>query len=640
MRLLSLLPRAAGAALLGAFAGAAWLVLTYAVWPAIEFHTDRDLPAAASGFYPVERNDLETFVWTAPQASITLPGLDRRSSWTCSVTFRGARPDPATLPDVAFAVDGSVVAHRRATNDYRTIDVQAPAVAQKRGLQLSIAVSTPFVPGPADRRQLGVMIRSLRCAPTGGAVALPPARTLRQAAIAAGLFGAGAGLVGVTAGSAVGAAFALASAQSLAMACGVAPFSEFPELAVAFAFWITLALVIGVILVQRLRGQPLRNTARFAAIFAAGALYLKLLVLLHPGKFIGDAMVHAHRLMAVVGGHYLFTSTAPGNYEFPNAIGLYVVAAPFRVLVQDPVVLLRIVTAVADTLAGLLLYAMVVRAWRDRLTAAMAIALATFVPLAFDIHAVGDLTSSFGQSLSVVSVALFTWPALEPTSLVAMTLATIATAGAFLSHTSTFALLFATALLTAAVYWLWTQPVLRRAAAAVLVCLIVATALSLGLYYRHFGSVYRLQYDRIRSEVTHAQPATATAQQPVAGGPGSRPISVRIAAVPGSLNACFGWPILALAAIGLWRLARAGNGDRLTPAVLAWLAACAAFLVLGVLTPIDTRYYPAAIPVVAILAAAGARWGWKRGSAVRLGTAALLVLIVVRATLNWIRWIH
>jgi hypothetical protein len=62
--------------------------------------------------------------------------------------------------------------------------------------------------------------------------------------------------------------------------------------------------------------------------------------------------------------------------------------------------------------------------------------------------------------------------------------------------------------------------------------------------------------------------------------------------------------------------------------------------VLGVLTPIDTRYYPAAIPVVAILAAAGARWGWKRGSAVRLGTAALLVLIVVRATLNWIRWIH
>ena len=51
---------------------------------------------------------------------------------------------------------------------------------------------------------------------------------------------------------------------------------------------------------QHWRGRPLRNTARFAAAFSAGALFLKLLVLLHPNMPVGDAMFHAHRFQGVL----------------------------------------------------------------------------------------------------------------------------------------------------------------------------------------------------------------------------------------------------------------------------------------------------------------------------------------------------
>ena len=85
-------------------------------------------------------------------------------------------------------------------------------------------------------------------------------------------------------------------------------------------------LVAGTWVAERVQGPTFRNTARFVAAFAAAALYLKLLVLLHPPMPVGDAVFQAHRFEWVLSGRYYFTSIAPGGYEFPYAIGLYVVA--------------------------------------------------------------------------------------------------------------------------------------------------------------------------------------------------------------------------------------------------------------------------------------------------------------------------
>ena len=45
--------------------------------------------------------------------------------------------------------------------------------------------------------------------------------------------------------------------------------------------------------------------------------------------------------------------------------------------------------------------------------------------------------------------------------------------------------------------------------------------------------------------------------------------------------------------------------DQLTLATIGWGCACLAFLVLGILTPVDMRYYLTAIPALAVAAGIG-----------------------------------
>src|SRR5262245_64169370 len=111
------------------------------------------------------------------------------------------------------------------------------------------------------------------------------------------------------------------------------------------------------LLTQARRRTALRNTARFAVAFSAAALFLKLLVLLHPNMGVGDTMFHAHKFQAVLAGNLYFTSIAPGGYAFPYPPGLYVFTSLFAGLVRRgtaDMALLRIVCASADAAAGLL----------------------------------------------------------------------------------------------------------------------------------------------------------------------------------------------------------------------------------------------------------------------------------------------
>jgi hypothetical protein len=97
----------------------------------------------------------------------------------------------------------------------------------------------------------------------------------------------------------------------------------------------------------------------------------------------------------------------------------------------------------------------------------------------------------------------------------------------------------------------------------------------------------------------------------------------------------FGMPLLALAAFGGWWQYTRAAADRLSLTAAGWLAACAAFLLLGVLTPVDMRYYLAAIPAIAILAARGAACAWERGGAWRVAAAAGLAWIVMTGIHTW-----
>lgn len=640
------LARAAAVALLGAMAGAVCFVLAYVPHSDLAFEMDRDLPSNVSGIHPPEREGDLTFAWTSGRAELTLDGIDRRVTWVCALRFRGGRPARHAQPVVDVAVDGIRLASITATNEYQTFEITVPTRGRD-GLALTMTVSPTMVPGPADRRELGVQLDRLACRPEAGSIALPPTHAIGSAMLAGSAFGAALSLLNITAVSAVGATVLIAAAQGVMFSMGPAPYGAYGRHAVRLALWIALATVVVAYGLQWLTRRPLRNTARFVVAFAAAVLYLKLLGLLHPSKMLVDAVFQAHRLEWVLGGRYFFTQPMPGGVQFPYAIALYVIAAPWSLLTDDFVTLLRVVVVVFEVIAGALLYVMVVRTRGTRLEGAVAAALFSLVPMAFWYTGNANLTNVFGQAvacMAVVAAATLSLQVGRPGHVIGLT---AIVSLAFLSHVSTFAILAVTLVALATCYWTVGGPALRTPARRILLATGVAVLLSLVAYYGHFGEVYKQAF-RVRAD------AAPTAVAPNAVQPGQPPA---LPSLPGrTLEAmnltgqAIGWPVLLLAAAGAWRFIATGTRDRLACAVIAWAVAYAAFLGVGLMR-VDAQYQRysfefvgrvafATCPAAALLAAYGVVWAWRAGVIARIGSIALLLLTIAGAVTAWLGWIR
>ncbi|CAN5491622.1 hypothetical protein BH23ACI1_BH23ACI1_14130 [soil metagenome] len=625
------LGRAIAAGALGGMAGALFLALFYGFNPVLRIDFDHDVPRLlVRGIHPPERDRESglTFVWTQGDMALRLPGLDRSAEWVMDLRLRAPRPDPADRPDLAFFADGVLLMTRAAPHDFEQVQVTIPArPQQRRGGLISMQVSSTFVPGPEDTRSLGVQVDSIALTPAS--IVLPPRRAFAGAAGAGAIMGVAMALIGVITMTAVGAATLVGAGAAAQIARGFAPHTDFPTDMVTAALSIAIALVAGVWTTERVRRGALRNTARFAVTFSACALFFKLLVILHPNMPVGDAMFHAHRFQGVLAGTIYFTSIAPGNYLFPYAPGMYLFTAPLAGAVTrgaSDMALLRIVVLSVDTLAALALYFMAARRWNDRTAGAIAVALYHLIPLEFRVITVGNLTNAFAQSLSIVALALMVSSRVRLDALVGTALLTGVLTAAFASHTSTFPLLFLAATLAGLLYYLRGGPRLRSSAFAVLLAAAGAFILAIVLYYAHFGETYRAEFARISAETTTAAPDA-----------GGRGIGDRFAIVPYYLSTYFGWPALLLAGFGAWRLWRSGARDRLTLALAGWSLSCLLFMLIGILTPVDMRYYLAAIPALALAGgfAASRLWtelGHRRGIA-----AVLLAWLLRLGLLSWWR---
>ncbi len=205
---------------------------------------------------------------------------------------------------------------------------------------------------------------------------------------------------------------------------------------------------------------------------------------------------------------------------------------PFAGLVRRgaaDMTLLRTIVCAADVLAGLLLYSMAVRVRGDRLAGALAVALYHLIPLGFGVVAAGNLTNAFAQSLSVAALALMAAPALRWEHRAAWcSRSRRCSLAAFLSHTSTFAIVsVGRRAIVALLFWWRGGPALRSPAAA--------RARSprsprrsprWSLYYAHFVETYRTELARIGGETAAAAPDA-----------GGRGIGDRLASVPRYLHA-------------------------------------------------------------------------------------------------------
>lgn len=618
--------RAAAAAILAALLGAAWVALFYAWNPALVIELDRDLPRNVSGLYPVERDAASglTFAWTGDETVVRLPGLDRGVAWTLALRMRGGRPADDN-PDVAVVVDGVTVSTHRATPEWSDVRVAIPARPERRGLTLGLRSSATFVPGAGDPRALGVMLDRLSLTPDG--IVMVPRPALVATAAASAAMGAGIALLGVTAGSAIGGAVLLSAGVSAIVSRGFGPFTDYPGTVSRLGLWIAIVLAAGAVAWQYRR--PLRNTARFAAAFSAAALFLKLLVLLHPNMPVGDAMFHAHRFQGVLAGNLYFTSIAPGGYSFPYPPGLYVFASMFAGLVRRgaaDMALLRTVATAADAAAGLLLYWVVMRAWGNRLAAAMAVAIYHLIPVDLAVLTTGNLTNAFAQALAVGALGLMGAGQARAGAFAALALVL---AASYLSHTSTLAIVFVATVATVLLFLLRGGAPMRRVAAGVAVATLAAAALAVAVYYAHFMETYRSELARIGHETASA-----------AADAGGRTIGDRLKGVPYSISTYIGAPVLLFAFLGAVELARRRETDRLALALSAWALSCLLFLAIGIVTPVDMRHYLAAVPVLAIAAGYGAAWAWNDGwpthrTLWRVTAAVFLLGTISTAFHNW-----
>lgn len=610
------LARAMACGALAAFLGAALLALFYGLDPSLAIEFDRELPRLVGGVYPPERDDTTglTFAWSGPEVVLRLPGLDRRVDWTFDARLRGARPVADENPALAFSSDGVLLESRQSGVDFEEVRITIPARPERRGAVITMRASRTFNPGPSDPRVLGVMLDRVELTPS--AVVFPSRATVAAAAAAAGAIGVALALLGTSLVAAGGGAVMIAAGASALIAKGFGPYTDFPSTAVALSLWTGGLLVAVARAIEWRSGRPLRNTARFALAFSACAAFIKLLVLLHPDLPVGDALFHAHRFRTVVAGNFFFTSIAPGNYQFPYAPGLYLAAAPFAGMVMrdsGDMTLLRIFVVVFDASAAALLYLMIIRAWGDRLAGAIAVALYHLAPLTLGIATVGNLTNAFAQSLAIFALVVIADPGLRFERRLYVAALAALLGAAYMSHTSTFAILFPACVLIAGAFTWKGGPALRSPAAAVLIAAVAAVILGVALYYAHFGDTYRAEFARISAEIG--------SNAPDAGG---RTAMDRLASVPRYARLYFGIPLVLLAALGARRLFVRGARDRGTLATLGWTAACVLFLVIGIITPVDMRYYLASIPALAVAGSAGASWLWTRGRLRRAVAVGLL----------------
>jgi hypothetical protein len=131
--------------------------------------------------------------------------------------------------------------------------------------------------------------------------------------------------------------------------------------------------------------------------------------------------------------------------------------------------------------------------------------------------------------------------------------------------------------------------------------------------------------------------ATLAPYSPQLYQPGGASIPARAAAVPRTAAVVYTWPFVVLALMGLtgWR---ARLRDPFWILIAGWLLACLAFLALGVLTPVDFRYYYAAMPAVAILAADAVVTMWRKGTTSWRAAAAGLAALGAALGVNfWLR---
>jgi len=614
--------RVVWAALTGAVTGLLaiplWFLIVGVLDPDSTMPITRDLSADSEGLYPREG----MFFWTRPHSVLRLNGISRERPWNCVFVVSTYCPDPALLPEVVFAVDGTETARIRVTNADQVVRIPVRADPSREGASFQIDCSTVFVPGPPDPRELGIVIRSITVHPEGSGLRFPVNRLLYPAIFGACAMGAALGFIL----GAVPWAIVAAALQALGMVMllhhGTTFEVGYGVTVLRFSLWLAVAGVVAALVWMRLLKGKVDSADRAVLVVAVAVTCLNLLVLLHPQKPVMDDVMHVHRLQYLLRGRYFFTAIPEGGFEYPQAIGLYLLAAPFTLMTPDCLSLLHIILVVSVAAAGLMLYVAIRRQWNDATVAVLAVVGIQVFPVVFDALGRASMANLFAINVSILAVSVLVSIGRDGWSPSRLIVATLLIVLALISHFIVLMVFVPTLVIIAVFYIVCGQQETKRRGREVLVVTAVAAAISFGLYYRAFMPLYVKQFVRVADVVRGVTPRDWRANESYAPrqlpeqtpyAPGGASIGLRLQSVPRYVSICIGWPLVVLCAIGIWRLLARRADERLTLAIVGWFLASVLVVALGILTPMNMRPYLVFAPAGAVLAAAGAAWMWRAG---------------------------
>jgi hypothetical protein len=624
MKLPRFLPRAAVVTLLlAAYGAVVFLLSVVLLWGLgsglrLTFFSDRGPDRSTyAGFG--RSSDRQS--WTTTEAAaIALDDLDRSRDLTLTITASGRRPH---VPLLTVRADGYQIGVRQLSRTWDTWTMTIPA-RRRDGLRLTLEVPDLYRANPRDIPR-GALIKQLMLDSTGWW--WPPIPVLVTAGVVGAALGAAFGLVGLPILAAILGLLVGGVVSAVVGHQGVAAVTAWNAPATTSA----VAAFAGSVLfrlVHRLRSNRVPESLALDVgqyfVVSCALLWFNLLFWLNPETPAGDLIFHVNRFHRAMSGTYFFTEGTPGGWS-PYAVGLYVIAGWFRqpTLFWQSGDALHVIAAIAESAASFLLACGIRRVWRAPATALLALVGFHSVSAEFQVHAIGYMTNAFAQPMSVLALAALTIAAPVIASACALPLTIVA----FLSHTGAFITLSAIFLSSIVVLGLTRTSESRCLAVCMLIVLFVAWAVSIGLFYSHFGDVYRDLLTR-----TRPIPATLPVQRAEAHQtmwvPGWPALMQRLAAVPGYVQKYLGFPLIVLALAGLWKALR--RTDVLTRLLQGWLAACLGLFVLGQISSIDVRYYLAAGPPLVVFAAAALVDAWTRPRLKWIGLA-LGVLVIAQS---------
>ena len=577
--------------------------------------------AYLAGANQVEHSSTEDYRWTTRRAELTLPTLNDQPR-ILRLRAHGWRPLDQTAPLVQVDVADRPWARFQTTHSQRVYQILLP---NEPGEPVTrIGFESAIYSSPEETRPLGFAIDWLELRSLGS-YGLP---NLWQ-------FGGQALLLALLAlllwALALPAAAALATMAALGGALVWANLVEPLWVSQAIVPWLLAALLLLLAtwlvaprLRRRLAPWMSRRQSRLAWALVVAALGLRLAGAAHPLFEPHDVGVHVGWLETVMRGQlYLFST--PGEFqgrETFNPPGGYVLIAPLALLLASPRMVVQVGVALLDALGCLAIVALARELRLSATAALLALALYLALPINMTMLWWGFATNAIAQSLWL----LLLWSLLRMTrSPTPASVALFAALGAvgLLIHVG--ALILVGAFLGLCLIFGW--PRLRAGRrAAMLGGLALALLFALPVY---FAAVAGSALGQLRagqaSSVSLSPPPLVSWQDGVL----KLPIAIR-----GLLDG-FEPHLLALAPLGLLRLAARGDHPLQRRLLAAWLAVCTAFFLVDYNLHLVTRYVYFTTPLACLAAGAllAGLWRW------RAGRAACLALVLSTSWAGLALWV-